>query len=94
MAQDGMTTLAAVAKARPAKLQINNSGSWKTIARFDAGDEATGEKACTAGQLLGELGGLRTTLRIATDEALPTVLMRWDARRGWWIVDADRQWER
>lgn len=86
MAHSSMATLATVAKARPVKLEINNSGAWKTIARFDAGDEAMGDKACTAGQLLGELS--RCTLRIATDEPLPCVLMRWDEKRGWWVPGA------
>ena len=44
--------------------------------------------------VLGELGGERVTLRIVTDESLPTVLVRWDAKRGWWDVAKDRQWER
>ncbi len=84
-----------IGKARPVQLQINNSGAWKTIARFDAGDDDSADKARAAGQLLGELGGgHRTTLRIATDEAMPCVLTRWDGERGWWAVDANRQWER
>jgi hypothetical protein len=37
---------------------------------------------------------IRTTFRICTDDALPQVLVRWDAKRGWWEVAADRQWER
>lgn len=81
-------------KARPVVLQLNNAGSWKTLARFDAGDERQAEKAQTAGQLLGELGGHRVSLRIATDGLLPVVLLRWTLSRGWWDVPADRQWER
>lgn len=80
--------------ARPVQLQLNNSGSWKTLARFDAGDENACDAAREAGRLLGGLGGPKTTLRIASDETLPVVLVRWDAQRGWWLVDADRQWER
>lgn len=79
---------------RPVRLELNNSGAWKTLARFDAGDEAASDRARTAGRLLGELGGQRTTLRICTDDALPLVLVRWSADRGWWDVAADRQWER
>ncbi len=79
---------------RPVRLELNNSGAWKALARFDAGDEDAAEKARTAGRLLGELGGKRTALRICTDEALPLVLVRWSADRGWWNVAADRQWER
>lgn len=87
----------AAAAPRPVTLQINNSGAWKTIARFDAGDDEATDKARAAGQLLGELGGDKRggiALRIATDEGLPQVLVRWDAQRGWWEVAADRQWER
>ena len=69
----------------PVRLQINNSGSWKTIARFDAHDEAAANKAVMAGQLLGELGDLgpRTTLRIATAEDMPCVMAHWDSAQGW-----------
>lgn len=69
-------------KSSPVQLQINNSGSWKTIARFDAHDEAAADKAVRAGQLLGELGP-RSTLRIATDDPLPCVMARWDCNNGW-----------
>lgn len=82
------------AATRPVQLQINNSGAWKTIAKFDAYDDDSADKARAIGQLLGELGAGRTTLRIATDEAMPCVLVRWDGERGWWAVDANKQWER
>lgn len=85
--------LATVPAARPVRLEINNSGAWKIIARFDAGNEDMGDKASAAGQLLGEINP-NATFRISTDEAMPHVLMRWDAERGWWIVASDRQWER
>ena len=67
---------------RPVQLQINNTGAWKTLARFDAGDGEAADKAHAAGQLLGELSP-KATLRIATDEALPCVLTRWTAEDGW-----------
>lgn len=86
--------LAAIAAARPVRLELNNSGAWKTLARFDAGDDEQCDKARAAGQLLGELGGTRTALRICTDEALPCTLLRWTPERGWFEVSADRQWER
>ena len=92
VALEHTTDRGVVEKARPVTLQINNSGAWKTIARFDAGDEDMGDKARAAGQLLGELSPC--TLRIATDEPMPCVLMRWDSARGWWAVDATRQCER
>lgn len=77
---------------RPVQLQLNNSGAWKTLARFDAGDDDLADKARAAGQLLGELGGARTTLRIATCETLPLALLHWTPRDGWaeWVRPSDR----
>ena len=77
---------------RPVQLQLNNAGSWKTLARFEAGNASQEDKARAAGQLLGELGGARTTLRIATCEALPIVLLHWTQRDGWaeWVHPKDR----
>ena len=77
----------------PVLLQLNNSGTWKTIARFDASNDESMDKARAAGQLLGEINP-STTLRIATDEPLPWVMVRWIAERGWWSVGVDRQVER
>ena len=48
---------------RPLLLQLNNSGTWKTLAHFDAGHDEACDKARAAGQLLGELGDERVTLR-------------------------------
>lgn len=71
------------AQPRPVRLELNNSGAWKVLVRFDAGDDEAADKARQAGQLLGELGGDRTTLRISTDTTLPIVLLRWSLRDGW-----------
>jgi len=79
---------------RPVQLQLNNSGSWKTLAKFDADNADACDKARTIGQLLGRLGDARTKLRIATDAVLPIVLLRWDSTNGWWEVQGHRQWER
>ena len=77
---------------RPVQLQLNNAGSWKTLAKFDAGNDDQADKARMAGQLLGELGGARTTLRIATCESLPIVLVQWSPSKGWaeWVHPRDR----
>jgi hypothetical protein len=80
--------------ARPVRLELNNSGAWKQLASFDAGDDDASDKARAAGQLLGELGGERVALRICTAEALPIVLVRWTPAKGWMDVARDRQWER
>ena len=86
--------LATVPAARPVRLELNNSGAWKILATFDATDDDMADKAGAAGQLLGELGAPRTSLRICTAEALPMVLRRWTAARGWFDVASDQQWER
>jgi hypothetical protein len=86
--------LAARMAVSMAMLQLNNSGSWKTLAYFDANNGEQCDKAHAIGQLLGKLDGRKTTLRIATDTAQPVVLERWDSARGWFPVPADRQWER
>ena len=78
-----------VQQTAPVQLQINNSGAWKTLAKFDAHDDEMADKARAAGQLLGELGGARTALRIAIDEALPWVLCRWTAEDGWMPAQAE-----
>lgn len=85
--------LATAPTPRPIRLEINNAGGWKLIARFDASNEELADKACAAGQLLGEINP-GSTFRLATDEPLPHVLMRWCAARGWWIVASDQQWAR
>jgi hypothetical protein len=72
-------------QARPVQLQLNNSGAWKTLVRFDAGNEALAEKAYQAGTLLADINP-DLGLRIATAEPLPSVLVRWVAGQGWKAV--------
>lgn len=86
-----MTILAAIPAARPVKLELNNSGSWKTLARFDAYCDESADKARAIGQLLGELAP-RSKLQISTDEALPVVLIQWTAAKGWheWVHPGQR----
>ncbi len=58
---------------KPVQLQVNNSGAWKTVLRFDAADECAGDqvqRGClTLAQAVPDL-----RMRIATVEALPLVL--------------------
>lgn len=69
-------------KVRPVQLQLNNSGAWKTLCRFDAGDiEACG--AATQGALLLQRADPAITCRIATTESLPLVLMHLDKSGAW-----------
>jgi hypothetical protein len=68
--------------ARPVKLQVNERGSWRDVVRFDAGNDFATEKVMDAANSLGAACP-STKYRIATDEALPQVLMYWKAETGW-----------
>lgn len=66
------------------QLQINNSGAWKTIVRFDAGDEGATHYARQAVERLALVDGKGAgRWRIATLDALPVVLEDFEAGRGW-----------
>jgi hypothetical protein len=76
---------------KPVRLELNNSGAWKLLARFDAGKEEAADAIMDAAEQLAKAindpacgrPGL-VALRISTDEALPYVLMRWqNAELGW-----------
>lgn len=70
------------AVSRPVQLQVNNSGAWKTVARWDAGNDRASSSAHEAAELLGEINPTQTW-RIATDASYPIVLKRWDMANGW-----------
>lgn len=40
---------------RPVKLQLNNSGAWKSVIGFDAGDDAASAVAMDCAEQLGRL---------------------------------------
>lgn len=71
--------------ARPAALQINNSGAWKTVVSLDAGDEFQVQCAAHAVVSLCAIGSMgRTTWRIVTTGAYhDLVLMHWSQATGW-----------
>lgn len=62
----------------PVQLQFNNSGAWKTVARFDASDEPAVTEAQT-GALYLYSADRRTKWRIATVDRHPVVLRQMDA---------------
>lgn len=64
------------------QLQINNSGAWKTIARFDAGDPGALYYA-RQGAVRISVVDRSARWRIATQDALPIVLETYDPARGW-----------
>lgn len=67
---------------RPVQLQLNNSGAWKTIARWDAGDD---DQTFLAQESVTMLGSINPTYtwRIATQADHPIVLRNWCAAHGW-----------
>lgn len=70
--------------SRPCKLQINNSGAWRDVVRFDidAQDAEAIQAAAVNLVVLADPTG-RTSLRIATADAFQKALIRWDAKKGW-----------
>lgn len=76
---------------KPVRLEINNSGAWKVIGRFDAAvDDATDDILTAAGHLADALNAPYSgrpslvTMRVSMAEPPHDVLMRWtDAETGW-----------
>lgn len=70
--------------SRPCKLQINSSGAWRDVLRFDIDsvDVEALQVAAVNLVLLADPKG-NTTLRISTADAFQTALIRWDSKRGW-----------
>lgn len=68
--------------SKPVLLQVNNSGAWKTVAKWDATDDAASTKAHDAVDLLGQINDTYTW-RIATGDGDQLVLKRWDSKKGW-----------
>ena len=69
---------------RMVRLQLNTSGAWKDILRFDI-DAVDDQAIQIAAVHLVELAYPRgsASLRIATADAFQTSLVRWDAKNGW-----------
>jgi hypothetical protein len=72
------------------RLELNNSGSWKVLGRFDAADdEHTSLVLDAAEDLIKTLHNSEDpkrcpTLRVSIDDALGSVLLRWELARGWY----------
>jgi hypothetical protein len=75
---------------KPVKLELNNSGSWKRLGRFDAADEDQAALVMDAAEeLIKTLHNSEDpkhcpTLRICIDDSLGEVLLRWELTRGWY----------
>lgn len=72
---------------RPCKLQINSTGAWRDVLKFDidAVDSVALMDAASNLLAIADPDG-RMALRIATADAFQTALIRWEAKKGW--VDA------
>jgi hypothetical protein len=73
---------------KPVRLELNNTGAWKLLARFDAGNAEQTDRIMAAADKLAfaiNAPGLAVaSLRISTDESLPHVLMRWTPEHCTW----------
>jgi hypothetical protein len=77
---------------KPVRLEMNNSGSWKVLGRFDAADDDQTELVLDAAeQLVRTLHNsddpkgcptLRVSVAHSTD-TIDVVLLRWDLVNGW-----------
>jgi len=74
---------------KPVRLELNNSGSWKLLGRFDAADDDQVALVLDAAEDLvrtlhnSEDPKRCPTLRVTIDDALCEVLLRWKLDLGW-----------
>lgn len=77
---------------KPVRLELNNSGSWKVLGRFDAADdEQTSLVLDAAEDLVKTLHNSEDpkhcpTLRVSIDtpgDSTTTALLRWSLQLGW-----------
>lgn len=74
---------------KPVKIELNNSGAWKTLGRFDAADDdQTALVLDAAEQLVLTLHNSESPkgcphLRVCINDSLSTVLLRWEHGKGW-----------
>lgn len=59
------------------QLQVNNGGAWKTIIRFDAGNEDISDQVIKAAETLQQIDA-KSRFRVATCGATQDVLMYLD----------------
>ena len=79
--------------SKPCRLELNNSGAWKLLGRFDAADEEHSSLVMDAAEdLIKTLHNCEDsrrcpTLRISIDhhaDSVDVVLLRWTIERGWY----------
>jgi hypothetical protein len=71
---------------RPAKLQVNQSGAWRDMLRFDV--DAVSDNSMylflkAAAEMVRSTGQTGTTMRIVSDEVTPKRVLSWTAKTGW-----------
>lgn len=78
--------------AKPVRLELNNSGAWKVLGRFDAADDEQTSLVLDAAETLvktlhnSEDPKRCPTLRVSIDhptDSVDVVLLRWDLAHGW-----------
>jgi hypothetical protein len=70
---------------KPVKLQINTTGAWRNVIRFDADKDVEYLEVMGAAETLGRVA--KATLRIVVENSpvpkSPLVLIRWSQDAGW-----------
>ena len=73
--------------SRPCKLQLNSSGAWRDLLRFDIDGVDCEVLQIKAAELLtvADPAG-RISLRITMADDRQTALLHWTAKNGWVVV--------
>lgn len=73
---------------KPCRLEMNTTGAWKLLGKFDAADDESADNIMNAAaglvDALNEASGGSGTLRVSTDEPHPAVLMRYEGHEHGW----------
>jgi small nuclear ribonucleoprotein (snRNP)-like protein len=81
---------------KPVRLELNNSGSWKVIGRFEAADDEQSSLVLDAAEELiktlhnSEDPKRCPTMRVSMDGGLGSVLLRWSLVDGWRDAETGR----
>lgn len=65
------------------KLQVNNSGAWKDVLKFDASENHVGAEIQDAVHQMGIHDPRNISFRIAIDDSMNEVLLVWTKAEGW-----------
>ncbi len=69
-------------KTNPVVLQLNTSGAWRNLVKFDGAKARLLKKAMTAGKALADISD--ASARIAKDDGHQTALAHYAAGQGAW----------